>query len=267
MTTRIVETEHDRTLVLRFIEGHDLPFTVKITKAGKRSVEQNRLQFMWMNEIAEQKGDLTPAEVRAYCKLAIGVPILCEENEEFRAKYDAIVRPLEYEHRLALMGPPLDFPITSLMNTRQMTKYLDQVQQHFAEKGYVLTDPGDLLKHQSEAPPPPVDASETPANQPPAGEEGGDRPTSPSTHLMEFAGLCYRIVADEQFPTNLDTFTDAVNAFEFRRKSPSEYDKAAAIVASYQAVINGKAELPKAADYIAEMLGCEISDFEKKELA
>lgn len=145
MTTRFVETEADRQLLLRFIEGQPLPMTVSLSKGGRRSLKQNKLQRLWLNEISEQLGDQTPEEVRGYCKLTIGVPILRAENENFREKYDAIVRPLPYEQKLALMMEPLDFPISRLMNTKQATAYLDGMHRHFSEKGIALTDPGDLL--------------------------------------------------------------------------------------------------------------------------
>lgn len=98
-----------------------------------------------MQEIAEQKGDVTPEEVRGYCKLTMGVPILRNENEEFCEKYDRVVKPLPYEVKLALMQEPLDFPVTRLMSVKQQTAYLDAVHRHFSEQGVILTDPGDLL--------------------------------------------------------------------------------------------------------------------------
>lgn len=143
--TRFVETERERHLLIRFIESQTLPITVSVTKGGKRSLKQNRLQRQWLNEISQQLGDQTPEEVRGYCKLTIGVPILRAENEAFREKYDAIVRPLPYEQKLALMMEPMDFPITRLMSIKQATAYLDGVHRHFSAKGIVLTDPGDLL--------------------------------------------------------------------------------------------------------------------------
>jgi hypothetical protein len=145
VTTRFLETEADRQLLLRFIEGQPLPLTVSLSKGGRRSLKQNKLQRLWLNEISEQLGDQTPEEVRGYCKLTLGVPILRAENENFREKYDAIVRPLPYEQKLALMMEPLDFPISRLMNTKQATAYLDGMHRHFSEKGIALTDPGDLL--------------------------------------------------------------------------------------------------------------------------
>lgn len=145
MTTRFLESDQDRRMLIRFIEGQPLPLTVSLTKGGKRSLKQNRLQRQWLNEISEQIGDQTPEEVRGYCKLTLGVPILRAENDTFRERYDAIVRPLPYEQKIALMMEPLDFPITRLMTTKQATAYLDGMHRHFSERGLVLTDPGDLL--------------------------------------------------------------------------------------------------------------------------
>jgi hypothetical protein len=148
---RVIKTELDRTTFMRLAEARPLPFTITLTDGAHRTTDQNRLQRKWMLEIAEQLGDMTPEEVRGYCKLTIGVPILRAEHETFRERYDAIVRPLPYEKKLALMMEPLDFPVTRLMTTKQATAYLDGVHRHFSEKGIVLTDPGDLLARQEAA--------------------------------------------------------------------------------------------------------------------
>lgn len=143
MTTRFLETDHDRRMLLRFIEGQPLPLTVSLTKGGKRSLRQNKLQRLWLNEISEQLGDRSSEEVRGYCKLTIGVPILRAENDTFRERYDAIVRPLPYEQKLSLMMEPLDFPISRLLTTAQHARYLDGILRHFSERGIVLTIPED----------------------------------------------------------------------------------------------------------------------------
>jgi len=143
MTDRLIEDEPNRKLLIRFIEGQVLPFSITITAGRRRSIEQNKLQRLWCNEISEQLGDQTPENVRGYCKLAIGVPILRAESEKFRVKYDAVVKPLPYEQKLAIMMEPLDMPITRFMTVRQKSKYLDGVYQHFSEKGLVLTIPDD----------------------------------------------------------------------------------------------------------------------------
>lgn len=141
MTNRVVQNEHDRDMLVKLVAAHELPFTVSLTKGRQRSVEQNRLQRQWMNEISEQLGDMTPEEVRGYCKLTIGVPILRAENEAFAARYDEFVRPLPYENKCHFMMEPLDMPVTRIMTVKQKTQYLDDVARHFAEKGVVLTQP------------------------------------------------------------------------------------------------------------------------------
>lgn len=145
MTTRYLDTEADVRLFVKFIAGQKLPLAVSVVRGSKRSTAQNRLQRQWINEIAEQSGDVTPEEVRALCKLMFGVPILRAENEEFRAAYDKNVRGLPYEVKIALMSEPLDFPITRLMTKLQHTAYLDAIYRHYTEHGFKLTDPGDLL--------------------------------------------------------------------------------------------------------------------------
>lgn len=141
MTSLVIDSESDRQYLARLVAGRKLPFTVDITKGKRRTVEQNRLQRLWMNEISEQLGDRTPEEARGYCKLTLGVPILRAENEAFREKYDAHVKGLPYDQKLALMMEPLDMPVTRLMTTAQKTAYLDAVFKHFAEQGVILTVP------------------------------------------------------------------------------------------------------------------------------
>ncbi len=141
---RVVETEQDRAMLVRFIERQKLPFTASVTAGKHRTTAQNRLQRQWMQEIAQQLGDTTAEEIRGYCKLTIGVPILRAENEAFCARYDEIVKPLPYEQKLAMMMEPLDLPVTRIMTTKQKTAYLDGVLKHFAERGILLTVPEDM---------------------------------------------------------------------------------------------------------------------------
>jgi hypothetical protein len=141
MTSYVVDSEMDRRLLIQAMSKRPTPFTVDITKGRRRSIEQNRLQRLWLNEIAEQLGDRTPEEVRGECKLTLGVPILRAENETFREKYDAIVRPLPYAAKLAIMMEPLDMPVTRLMSTDQKTRYLDAIVRHYGEQGVILTQP------------------------------------------------------------------------------------------------------------------------------
>ncbi len=143
MTTRVVKTDFDRKMLLRFLEQQKPPFTIAITKGAKRSIEQNRLQQKWMSEAAQQLDGHTAEELRGYCKLHFGVPILREENEAFREKYDRVIKPMSYEHKLACMQEPFDMHVTRLMTVKQKSLYLDMVSRHFLELGVLLTQPED----------------------------------------------------------------------------------------------------------------------------
>lgn len=138
---RFIETEEDKEVAIKFIQNQSLPFVLSLVKGNKRSLEQNRLQRLWCVEISDQLGDRTPEEVRGYCKLTLGVPILREESETFREQYDRVVKPLPYEQKLAVMMEPLDLPVTRYMTTKQKAKYLDAVFRYWSEQGIVLTQP------------------------------------------------------------------------------------------------------------------------------
>lgn len=141
MADRIIRNEQDRALAHKFLDTQELPCTVSFRKGLDRTVEQNKLQRMWLNEAAEQLGDQTAEELRSYCKLTIGVPIMREASEDFRAKYDAIIKPHTYEEKLTMMAEPLDFPVTRLMKTSEKTRYLDAMWDHFTAQGIMLTEP------------------------------------------------------------------------------------------------------------------------------
>lgn len=146
MTTRVLETEQDRTMLIRYVESQKLPMTVEVTSGKHRTTEQNRLQRQWMIDIAAQLPEHSAEEWRGICKLHFGVPILRAENEAFCTVYDEVIRPLPYEAKVKTMMVPIDLPVTSKMTTRQKTAFLDQIQKHFTELGVVLTDP-DALKY------------------------------------------------------------------------------------------------------------------------
>lgn len=142
-TDRIIENEYERKMLIKMIEGQKFPFTASLASGKHRTSAQNRLQRKWVTEIAEQLPDEKAEYWRGYCKLRFGVPLLREENEEFREKYDAVVRPLSYEMKIAIMSEPLDMPVTRLMTTKQKTAYLDAIFRHFSEQGVILTIPDD----------------------------------------------------------------------------------------------------------------------------
>lgn len=147
---RTLHTMRDVDAFAALLRHRKLPVTVTVETGRKRTTEQNRLQRLWCAEASEQLGDRTGEEVRAWAKLHHGVPILREESDGFRARYDEVFRPLSYETKLALMAEPFDFPVTRLMNVSQKTRYLDAMHRALSEMGVTLTDP-DALKYAGAA--------------------------------------------------------------------------------------------------------------------
>jgi len=146
MTTRVITSDYDFDMLGKFLFGMKKPFTVRISKGKPRSWKQNRLNRLWMQEIAAQmveRGDpeWTEERARAFCKLHMGVPLLRAEDETYRDKYDRIIKPHSYEEKLEMMMEPFDFPVTRLMSTEQEKRYLDEVQRYFSQRGMILTDP------------------------------------------------------------------------------------------------------------------------------
>lgn len=148
MVTRAIKNSDDLALLTTYLKGRKRPFTVEITEGRDRSTEQNRLAFKWYGEISEQTGE-DREDVRARCKLEIGVPILREAHEKFRATYDRLIRPLSYAEKLALVRDT-EMPVTSLMNVEQMSRYLDIAFRRHAEIGIVLTVPPDRYAYNPE---------------------------------------------------------------------------------------------------------------------
>lgn len=143
MTTRIIKNKFDLESLFTYLSNFKLPFTINVKQGKDRSVEQNALAFKWYLE-AEQQGDMKVNEYRGYCKLHFGVPILRHESEEFRELYDKHFKGISYEDKLEIMSSEkFDFPVTRLMSTGQMKRYLDDVYDHFTGLGFQLTEPED----------------------------------------------------------------------------------------------------------------------------
>lgn len=140
MANWAIRNEVDRERVIKIIKGCQLPSTVSITKGLPRSSPQNRLQRKWCIE-AQEQGDQTAEQYRAYCKLHFGVAIMKFESPEWADAYDRIIRPLSYEQKLEMMAEPIDFPVTRCMSSKGKKQYLDQMHDYFNGLGFVLTEP------------------------------------------------------------------------------------------------------------------------------
>lgn len=138
MPHRIINDAEQMDAFATLLTGLKLPITVEWVQGRDRTKEQNRLQFLWAREAAEQRGDRTPEEQRNEWKLRFGVPIMREDSPEFRATYDRLIKPLSYPQKIEAMEL---ISVTSLMKVRQMVRYLDSIERECAEEGVKLTAP------------------------------------------------------------------------------------------------------------------------------
>lgn len=145
----ILNGPQDAATVVQRAGWVGFPCTVSIRKGVGRSGAQNRLAQQWAADVAVQMGDRTPEEVRGYFKLHHGIPIR-REDAAFASVYDARVRPLPYEDKLALMMEPFDMAVTRDMTVKELARYLDSIQREFSGMGVCLTDP-DALKYGEKA--------------------------------------------------------------------------------------------------------------------
>ena len=94
----------------------------------KRSLDQNSLQHDWFCDLARRYPQDDAKGWKRYCKLHFGVPILRAEDEQFREFYDRHIKSFTYEDKLQAMDY---LPVSSLMTTKQMSQYLERIQQEW----------------------------------------------------------------------------------------------------------------------------------------
>ncbi len=110
-------------------------------KAGKdRSLDQNAISHAWYEQLARELREYDALGWKCFCKYTFGLPILCAEDEDFRAACNACLRPLTYENRMIAMR---HWPTTSLMTKAQLSKYLEMMQEYFSSplRGVMLEFP------------------------------------------------------------------------------------------------------------------------------
>lgn len=142
MAHRIITNPTELDAFVTLLASLKLPVTVEWVMGRDRTKEQNRLQFLWAREAAEQRGDRTAEEQRNEWKLRFGIPIMREDSPEFRETYDRLIKPLSYPQKIAAMEL---ISVTSLMKVKQMVRYLDAIERECAEEGVKLTNPDPEL--------------------------------------------------------------------------------------------------------------------------
>lgn len=114
-------------------------FTLTFKFGKGRSLNANALSHAWYEQVARELREDDARGVKRFCKLHFGVPILRAEDEEFRESYDAVIRRnLTYEQKLIAMDM---LPVTSRMTTKQISQYMQDMQDHYRTKGVCLEFP------------------------------------------------------------------------------------------------------------------------------
>ena len=111
-----------------------------VLQDGKRSLDQNAMAFALYKQISQQLEDQSIREIRAECKLTVGVPILRASNAKFMAMYDKGLKQLDYEEKLAAME---FIPVTSLMGKKDFSSFLDEVVRVYSQQGISLINPSE----------------------------------------------------------------------------------------------------------------------------
>ncbi len=120
-------------------DGGYLRITVREGK--DRTHLQNALSHAWYEQLARELPEDTAEGWKCFCKLHCGVPILRRDDEDFRASYDASLKAMTYESKLKAMRI---LPVTSLMTTRQLGEYLEEVKALFLARGVLLEFPEEM---------------------------------------------------------------------------------------------------------------------------
>lgn len=112
---------------------------IKVESGKDRSLDQNAISHAWYDQISRELGEDSPEGVKRECKLRYGVPILRAEDDEFREQYDRLIKgKYTYEEKLEIMDW---LPVTSLMRTKQMTRYLEAMQAAYDKQDVKLEFP------------------------------------------------------------------------------------------------------------------------------
>lgn len=109
-------------------------WVVRITPPP-RTLAQNAGTHVLYEIIAAALPEDDAAGWKRYCKLHHGVPILRVEDPQFRDAYDKSIKSLPYETKLAIMTY---WPVTSLMDKDQISRYIAALQADFEPRGVRL---------------------------------------------------------------------------------------------------------------------------------
>jgi hypothetical protein len=105
-----------------------------------RTMNQNALLHKWFGQIAKQQ-DETASAVKGYCHRHFGLPIRLR-NPQFAWVWKHSGESLNYEQQCSLLASGV-LRISSGMTTKELSEYMDEIEQHYRPKGVHLVQPDD----------------------------------------------------------------------------------------------------------------------------
>ena len=137
--------QYSRDYIKKQPGGAMLKLKVSKPKEIRRAI-LNRFSHAIYREASKLKGEGFESDEKAECKLRHGIPILItdpEDGSECEDYYRRLMTGLSYEERLARMYEDHKFyiPVTSIMNDRQMSKYLERILMDYGRQGCVILTP------------------------------------------------------------------------------------------------------------------------------
>lgn len=122
--------EHALSLIGRLPVDNDKPLWHVVIKPYRknRSLDQNNLLHMWIQEIANQTGNDLET-VKEYLRAKFLSPVFKEWKDPFSDEVSILQCPRS----------------TTTLDTREMTTFLNQIEQFALENGCVLSNPADLM--------------------------------------------------------------------------------------------------------------------------
>lgn len=139
MPTRAIKDQQQLQQAIQALSLIGYPMTLTWTKGANRTKQQNALVHKWFTEIATAIGS-DKDSVKAECNLRFGLSILEERFPDVVVSLSQTLKPLNEEGKIDWMNK-VEPAVTSRMNVKELTQYMQGMQKHFGEAGIYLTDP------------------------------------------------------------------------------------------------------------------------------
>jgi hypothetical protein len=140
MAQRTITTLDQAKKLVDFLTGLSVPYTITVREGKVRTLSQNALLHKWFGEIAKQ-GDLSASQAKGQCHHEYGLPIRLRDPQ-FAWLWNNSAAKLDYEKRCAVLASG-QFQISSKMNTKELSEYMDSMHAEYNQRGIYLTIPED----------------------------------------------------------------------------------------------------------------------------